>query len=185
MGMPPTSSNWMWAVCENTYGQNAKSTAAVAAAALSSVSFRASSHAPTTEVANARRTTELCDVNGFPVASQTGTASVPAPIFDSEKASARRCGKKMLASKRSTGLVTSACATQATFHTEKRPSPEFCVRPRWPMSEASGQVMSTAAPRPAAQRRKAFRARTVIVRADGWRADDRSAILLRGPQDCL
>ena len=90
--MPPTSSNWMWAVCEKTYGQNANSTAAVAAAAPSFVSFCASSHAPTTDSAKPKMTTELWAANGFFVATQTGTAIVPAPILDSENASARRCG---------------------------------------------------------------------------------------------
>ena len=82
----------MCAVCEKTYGQNAKRIAAVAAAPPSPVSRRTSSQVKTTEAENAKRTTELCAANGLCVAAQTGTASVPAPMFASENASAFRCG---------------------------------------------------------------------------------------------
>ena len=56
--------------------------------------------------------------------------------------------------------MMSACATQATFQTAKRPSPEFCVRPRCPSPVASGHVMRTAAASAAAARIVAWRMRT-------------------------
>ena len=56
--------------------------------------------------------------------------------------------------------MTSACATQATFQTAKRPSPEFCVRPRWPSPLASGHVIRTAAASAAAASMVAWRMRT-------------------------
>ena len=71
-GMPRDISSWMCAVWEKTYGQNAKSTAAVAAAAPSPVSRRASSHVQTTDGGEARTARPSC-------ARRTGCASRPRP----------------------------------------------------------------------------------------------------------
>ena len=90
--MPATISSWMWAVWAKTYGQNANRIAAVAAPPPSPVKRRTRSQVKMTDAENAIRTTALCAAKGLWVAAQIGTASVPAPILASEKASARRCG---------------------------------------------------------------------------------------------
>ena len=69
----------------------------------------------------------------------------------------------MLASKTSAGSVRSACATQATFHTDTRASPLLAVRPSRFSPVISGQVITTAAALAMTARRSARRARVPMV----------------------
>ena len=76
-GRPAAISSWMWAVCEKRNGQNAKSTADVAAAQPSPVRRRANSHIVTTEAAKVNRTTTLCAVSGVAREPPGGQADHP------------------------------------------------------------------------------------------------------------
>ncbi len=162
-GRPAAIKSWMWAVCEKRNGQNAKSTADVAAAQASPVRRRANSHIVTTEAAKVNRTTTLCAVSGLRVNHQAGRPITPAARLASENASVLRCGWKMFASKRSPGSVRSACATQATFQTDTRASPLLAVRPSRFRPVTSGHVMITEAAIESVHRTMVRRARVRMV----------------------
>ena len=96
---PPIIRSWMWAVWANTYGQNAKMTAAVAAAA--PIASQPPREQPREHDRRGEREQHHCVVRDERVARrcQPGMASVPAPMLASEKASAcvdadRRCWRR-------------------------------------------------------------------------------------------
>ena len=91
-GMPPAISNWMWALCEKKYGQNANRIAETAAAPLFRERRRTSSQVPMSVEQNANIRAALCAAYGFPVSHHTGLATSPPRMFASEKVSAWRWG---------------------------------------------------------------------------------------------
>ena len=121
-GMPATISSWMWAVWAKTYGQNAKSAAAVARGA--AVAGESAGEQPRED--DRRREgeqhDELCAAKGLRGGQPDrhgDRARADVGLGEGERVTVRRedVGVEQLAGIRS----SSACATQATFQTREPP----------------------------------------------------------------